>query len=168
MAITKTKKAEIIKSLQAKISGALTIAFVHFHGLPVAAATKLRQQLRAAGVGLTVAKKTLIRRAFADSKIAGELPALDGEIALAYSTDDPLAPARGVYEFEKQNKDSLKLVGGVYQGKFVDQAVVLALAQIPGRQILLGKLVNILNSPIHRLVRVLGQASRVKADAAAV
>ncbi len=161
MPITKAKKVEVVAELKDKIKAAEAIAFVNFHGLSVAAATELRKALRAAEVSLTVAKKTLIRRAFDGSGITGEVPELPGEIALAYGAD-ALAPAREVYAFEKKNKDVVKLVGGVYEGAFVSSAFMLELATIPSREVLLSKLAFLLKSPIQRLAVAINEVSKTK------
>ena len=161
MPITKAKKVEVVAELKDKIKAAEAIAFVNFHGLSVAAATELRKALRAAEVSLTVAKKTLIRRAFDGSGITGEVPELPGEIALAYGAD-ALAPAREVYAFEKKNKDVVKLVGGVYEGAFVSSAFMLELATIPSREVLLSKLAFLLQSPIQRLAVAINEVSKTK------
>jgi large subunit ribosomal protein L10 len=161
MPITKAKKVEVVAELKDKIKAAEAIAFVNFLGLSVAAATELRKALRAAEVGLMVAKKTLIRRAFDGSGISGEVPELPGEIALAYGTD-ALAPAREVYAFEKKNKDVVKLVGGVYEGAFVSSAFMMELATIPSREVLLSKLVFLLKSPIQRLAVAINEVSKTK------
>lgn len=161
MAITKEKKVKIVEKLKGEVASAPASVFVNFHGLSVALATELRKKLRGEKVGLMVAKKTLIRRAFADKKIAGEMPELAGEVAIAYG-EDAIAPARGVYEFEKANKDLVKILGGVFEGKYLDAALMTEIASIPGREVLLGKLVNILNSPIQRFVMVLDQISKTK------
>lgn len=161
MAITKEKKKEIVSTLKERVEGAGSVVFVNFHGLTVALATELRKKLRDQEVGLMVAKKTLIRRAFEDGKVTGEMPSLDGEVALAYGKDE-LAPARGIYEFEKANKDLVKILGGVFEGAYVNAAVMTEIASIPGREVLLGQLANILNSPIQRFVMVLDQISKNK------
>lgn len=161
MAINKEKKEQIVGALQERVNGAESVVFVNFHGLSVAAATELRRRLREAGVGLMVAKKTLIRRAFAGSAVTGELPSLDGEVAVAYGSD-ALAPARGLREFERDNKDAVKILGGVFEGKFADAGLMIEIASIPGREVLLSKLVNILNSPIQRFVVALDQISLKK------
>lgn len=161
MAITKDKKVSIVKDLETKLGKVNSVVFVNFHGLSVANATELRKSLRAEDVDLTVAKKTLIRRALASRKVEGEMPELPGEIALAYG-DDAIAPARGVYEFEKKLKDSVKIVGGIFEGKYADAALMLSIATIPGREVLYGKFVNLLNSPIQRFVMALDQISKTK------
>jgi large subunit ribosomal protein L10 len=161
MAITKDKKKEIVSALKDRIEGAESVVFVNFHGLSVALATELRKKLRGQDVGMMVAKKTLIRRAFADQKVDGEMPALDGEVALAYGKDS-LAPAREVYEFEKANKDLVKILGGVFEGAYVNASMMTEIASIPGREVLLARLANILNSPIQRFVMALDQISKTK------
>jgi large subunit ribosomal protein L10 len=91
----------------------------------------------------------------------GTMPELPGEIAVAYGAD-AIAPARGVYEFEKKNKDAVKIVGGIFEGKYADAAFMMTLATIPGREVLLGKFVNLINSPLQRLVMALDQISKTK------
>ena len=161
MAITKDKKVSIVKNLETKLGQASSVVFVNFHGLSVADATELRQSLRARNVDLTVAKKTLIRRALASRKVEGEMPELPGEIALVCG-DDPIAPARGISEFEKKLKDAVKIVGGIFEGKYADAVFMLSIATIPGREVLYGKFVNIINSPIQRFVMALDQISKTK------
>jgi large subunit ribosomal protein L10 len=161
MAISKEKKQTIVKALKENLNGVESVVFVNFHGLSVANATALRKSLRSQDVGFTVAKKTLIRRALAEQAFAGEMPELAGEVALAYGKD-PIASARSIHEFEKANKEAVKILGGVFQGKYVDAGLMMEIASIPGREVLLGKLVNILNSPIQRFVMALDQISKTK------
>lgn len=154
MAISKQKKSEILEKLEKKVVKSNSIVFVNFHKLPVATSTEVRKNLRDGGVGYLVAKKTLIGRAFGASGIAGEMPALDGEIAVAYG-DDLLAPAKGIYEFQKKNPELIKIVGGVFEGKYMDEAAMTVIAKIPPREVLLGQFVNVINSPIQGLVMAL-------------
>jgi large subunit ribosomal protein L10 len=167
MPISKNKKVEIIKELGQKIGSSETVVFVNFHGLSVANATALRRQLRERGVDYTVAKKTLIRRALEASSraITGTLPSLDGEVALAYLTaadGDPIAPAKGIYEFEKLAKGGLKILGGVFQGAFAGAEMMMSIAAIPARETLYAQLANLFNSPIQHLVVALDQISKTK------
>ena len=164
MPISKTKKSEIIKELGKQIASSETVVFVNFHGLPVAQATVLRRQLRARGVGYTVVKKTLIPRVFETSgrTITGTWPSLDGEVALAYltATDDPLAPAKGIHEFQKSVKEGLKILGGVFQNAFASAEVMMNIAAIPSREALYAQLANLFNSPLQHLVVALDQISK--------
>jgi large subunit ribosomal protein L10 len=150
MAITKAKKTEILAKLDEVKSNSDSIVFVSFRGLPVQDSTEMRAQMRDQGVGYFVAKKTLIKRAF-DGAYEGEMPQLDGEIALAYSTD-AIAPAQNVKEFAGKFKDQLAIVGGVFQGVYKNQAEMTEIASIPPLPVLRGMFVNVINSPIQGLV----------------
>ena len=160
MAITKTKKAEILSRLDEVKESSDAIVFVHFSGLRVADSTAMRKALREVGVGYFVAKKTLIARSFGD-KFTGSLPTLDGEIAVAYSTD-PMAPAQNIKEFATKFKDKLSIVGGVFQGAYKDQAEMTAIASIPSLDVLRGMFAQLINSPRQRFAVVLSKVAETK------
>jgi len=150
VAITKTKKQDILKRLAEVKTVADSIVFVHYKGLAVTDTTKMRKELRDNGIGYFVAKKTLMKRAFADA-LVGEMPKLDGEIALAYSTD-PMAPAQSMKEFSTKFKDKISIVGGIFQGVYKNESEMIEIASIPSLQVLRGMFVNVINSPIQGLV----------------
>jgi large subunit ribosomal protein L10 len=161
MAISKDKKQSIVASFKDMLTGAASVAFVQFKHLTVKDATELRRALRAEGVAYKVGKKTLLKRVLSDLGITGELPMLDGEIAVAASTD-LLAPARGVYEFQKTHKDKISLVGGVFEGAYMDQQAMVAIASIPPREVLLSQLAYLLASPMQRLAIAVNEVAKQK------
>ena len=161
MAITKEKKKEIYDKINNAISDSTSMVFVNFHGLSVTDTASLRRELRDNGVGYVVAKKTLVRRAFGDSKVEGEIPALDGELALAYG-EDLISPARGIYDFQKKHKDNIQILGGVFEGKYMMKEEMMNIAMIPSMEVLRAQFVNLINSPIQRFVVALDQIARVK------
>ena len=150
MAITKEKKQQILEKLDEIKDTAKAIVFVKFNGLNVPDSTAMRKSLREQGVGYFVAKKTLMKRAFADA-FEGEMPELEGEIALAYSTD-AITPAQQIKEFVGKYKDNLAIAGGVFQGVYKDSAEMTEIASIPPLPVLRGMFVNVINSPIQGLV----------------
>lgn len=150
MAITKAKKEVILSKLATVKDTADSIVFVHYKGLNLTNTTAMRKELRDKGVGLFVAKKTLMARAF-DGAFTGTMPKLDGEIAVAYSTD-AMAPAQEMKEFSTKFKDKISIVGGVFQGAYKNQSEMIEIASIPSLQVLRGMFVNVLNSPIQGLV----------------
>lgn len=160
MAITKQKKQEIVENLAQILKDNETVAFVNFHGLGVADTTEMRKVLSEEGVGYTVAKKSLVRLALDSNKVEGDVPALDGELAVAYGAET--GPARGVYEFGKQHEGTLSLLGGIFEGRYVDATEMNEIAQIPSLQTLRGMFVNLINSPIQRLAIVMGQIAEKK------
>lgn len=151
MALSKEKKSSILDDLSRLVKEFPAVVFVNFHKLPIVDSSLIRKGLREKEVGYTVAKKTLIRKAFADSNVTGEMPALPGEIAMVYGKD-ALAPAREIYEFQKKFDKRVSIVGGIFEGAFMDQEKMVSIAQIPGMQTLRAQFVNLINSPIQRLV----------------
>lgn len=168
MAITKDKKKEILAKLAKEVVPAETVVFASFKGVPVLDITAFRKDLRAKEVGYYVAKKTLIRKAFADGgKVAGEMPELVGEVGVAYlagENKDLIAPAKGVYEFAKKNPEKMQIIGGVFEGKFMNASEMMVVASIPGREVLYGMFVNVINSPIQGLVMVLDGLAKKKGE----
>ncbi len=162
MAISKDKKIEIVAQLKKGIADAKSLVFVNFHGLNVAGVNEMRRGLKTSGVSYVVAKKTLIKRALADSGIEGEVPKLPGELALAWG-DDLVAPAREVYNFQKKNPEGLKILGGMFEGRMMNQVSMMEIATIPALPVLHGKFVNIINSPIQRFVIGLSKIAEKKA-----
>jgi large subunit ribosomal protein L10 len=161
VALTKEKKGEILERLKGALAEAKSLVFVHFKGLNVETTSEMRRALRGADVSYFVTKKTLIKKALGESGVAGEIPDLPGEVALAWS-EDLIAPAREVYEFQKKNVESLKILGGIFEGKYMNQADMMDIATIPALPVLHGKFVNIINSPIQRMVVALGQIAQKK------
>jgi large subunit ribosomal protein L10 len=161
MAITKEKKGEIVKKIQDIASKAKTLVWVQFKGLSVAEQSEMRKALRAQNVGYTVAKKTLVERGLAQAGFKGEMPKLEGEVALAYGEDE-LAPARELLVFVKKFGDTLKFAGGVFGGAYVDQAGITAIASIPGMETLRAMFAQVINSPRSRFAVVLSEVAKTK------
>ncbi len=159
MAISKEKKQEIVSSFSDIVTGAESVVFVQFDKLTVANSNALRRKLRASDVGYKVGKKTLLKRVLNEQGYSGELPVLEGEVAVAYSTD-PLAAAREVYEFQIANKGIVSIVGGVFEKGYKNQTEMLAIATIPPLHTLRGMFVNIINSPIQRFAIALDQIAK--------
>lgn len=150
MAITKAKKETILNKLEGVKNDSESIVFVSFKGLPVQDSTAMRADLRSEGVGYFVAKKTLMKKAF-DGAFEGQMPELEGEIAVAYSAD-AIAPAQNIKEFASRYKDNLAIVGGVFQGVYKNKEEMTEIASIPALPVLRGMFVNVINSPIQGLV----------------
>lgn len=151
MAINKEKKGEILYKLKKIVKDSASVVFINFHSLPVTESSNIRKSLRAKGIGYTVAKKTLTKKALSEGGIGGTMPELPGELGIVYGTD-PIEGAREVYEFQKKLDKKIQIVGGVFENKFMSQAEMLVVSQIPGMKTLQAQFVNLINSPIQRLV----------------
>ncbi len=161
MPISKDKKKEIIKKVSDVVGDSKTIVFFNFKGFSVKNTIEMRRELKKVNVGYLVAKRTLAKRAFDEAKIVGEIPALTGETAMAYSTD-LTAPAREVYNFQKKFKDNISIAGGIFDGKYVSKEEMMAIALIPSQQTLYAQFVNVINSPIQGFVMALDAIAKKK------
>jgi len=161
MAKTKEQKTEVIKKLTDAVKEASSVVFVNFHGLGVTDISEMREALKEQDVEYFVAKKSLTRRVLEGAGLEGDIPALDGELALAWS-DDQVAPARGIQEFVKKHKERLSILGGIFEGRFMGKEEMTVIASIPSLQTLYGQFANVINSPISGLVVALGQIAEKK------
>ncbi len=161
MAISKSKKSEIVSDVSKILADSKTVVFLQFHGITVGEVGEVRKALRASQVGYRVAKKTLIKRALTEAGVTGELPTLDGEVALIYGAD-LLAPAREILEFTKKFKDKLTILGGVFDGEYKAKADMITIASIPGIKTLQAQFVQLINSPIQRFVLALNAIAEKK------
>ncbi len=150
MSISKDKKRSTLEKLMKIVSDSKTLVFVGFTKLPVPETTAMRKALREKSVGYFVAKKTLMFRALDQGTVAGVCPPLGGEVAVAYGTD-AIAPAQMVREFEKQYRQQVSILGGVFAGMYKNKEEMTEIASIPALPILRGMFVNVINSPIQGL-----------------
>jgi large subunit ribosomal protein L10 len=140
--------------------------FVHFRGIDVAQETALRKGFRADGIGYTVAKKSLIRRALDTLGYDHGGTQLDGEVAIAYNafgSDDPTLAARRVHATGLEiGTDKFMILGGIFEGAFMNAEGMREIAMIPPLPVLRGMFVNVINAPIQGLVIVLNQIAESK------
>lgn len=162
MALTKQKKQDIVANLKESLKGAESVTFVNFHGLGVTETNEMRSALSEQSVGYSVVRKTLAKRALEDTKVEGEMPQLEGELAIAYGPET--APAREVYAFQKKYEDKVSILGGIFEGRYLGKEEMLEIAQIPSIEVLRGMFVNLINSPIQRIAIVLNQIAMERGE----
>ncbi len=161
MALTRTKKAELISSYTDALKDAKSAVYVKFKGLPVGKTLELRKKLFEEGMTYTVVKKTLWDRATNALEIKGIAPVIGEELAVVMG-NDLLKPASISYEFSKTHKENFGILGGIFDGEFKDGAQMLAIATIPPREVLLSQLAYLLKSPMTRLAVGLGEVAKKK------
>ena len=157
-------KKPIVDEIAELLNGAATAVVVDYRGLTVEQDTKLRKQLREAGVVYKVYKNTMMHRAFEGTQCEELIQHLHGTNAIAISATDATAPARILDKFAKK-APALELVAGIVEGNYNDQAGIQALAGIPSREELLGKLLGSIQSPITNFARVLNQIAEAQGGA---
>ncbi len=166
-AVLEAKKAKVdqlTELIKASVSGVL----VDYKGITVEEDTKLRKELREAGVNYFVEKNSLLKRAFENCGIEGFDEVLNGATAIALSNDDQTAPARVLGKFaEKAGDEKFNLKAGYIEGEVYDQAGVIALSKIPSKEVLLAQLVGSLQGPMQKLAAVLKAVADKNSEEAA-
>ncbi|WP_295079490.1 50S ribosomal protein L10 [Ruminococcus sp.] len=163
-AVLEAKKAKVEK-LTEIIKNSVSGVLVDYKGITVEEDTKLRKELREAGVNYFVEKNTMLLRAFKECGIEGFEEALNGTTALAVSSDDQTAPARILGKFaEKAGDEKFNLKAGFVEGEVYDQAGVVALSKIPSKDTLLAQLVGSLQGPLQKLAATLNAVADKKKE----
>lgn len=152
--ILEVKKA-LVADLNEKIAGSLAGVVVAYNGISVADDTKLRKELREAGVHYVVEKNSMLRFAFKNMGIDAFDEVLHGTTAVALSKDDQTAPARVLGKFAEDHEDFFNLKAGYVEGVAYDAAGVEKLSKIPSKETLLAQLVGSLQGPIQKLAATL-------------
>jgi large subunit ribosomal protein L10 len=146
-------KARVIEDLAEKLRGS-AVVLVDYKGINVAQSTELRARSRESGVDFVVAKNTLAKRAADKAGVEGLDEFLVGPTAIAFS-EDPVVGAKLMAEFAGQ-VESFVLKGGLLEGgRVLDEAEVVALSRLPGREQLIAQVVGGIGSPLTSFVTVL-------------
>ena len=156
-------KQPIVAEISELLNGAASAVVVDYRGLTVEQDTQLRKKLRESEVSYKVYKNTMIRFAVKGTEFEALVPHLEGPTALAVSKTDATAPARVLADFAK-TADKLELQAGVVEGTYYDEKGIQVIATIPSREVLLGRLLGSMQSPIANFARVLNQIAE-KAEA---
>ena len=157
-------KKNTVAALSDQIKNATAGVFVDYKGITVDQDTELRNQFRAAGVHYSVVKNTLTRLAARECGYDFD-EILNGTTSFAMTTDDPIAPARIVSQFAKQNK-ILTIKGGFVEGEYYDKDGITQIASIPSRDTLISKFMGSIQSPIANFARVINQVAEKNGGAA--
>lgn len=148
MAVTKQQKTQILDELIENFKAAKSVVFNQYQGSTVKDMRELRRALRAGKVKFKIARKTLMLIA-AEKAGFKEIPAetMQGPIGLAFGMEDEIAPLKIAHDFGKLH-EKVKITGAIFEGKLLSAAEAKVIATLPGREMLLAKLVGCLKSPI--------------------
>lgn len=149
-------KQPVVEEISAHLKDAQSAVLVDYRGLTVEQDTRLRKQLREAGITYKVYKNTMMNFAFKGTDFEALAPYLEGPSAIAISADDATAPARVLCKFAKE-ASKLEIKGGIVEGIAYDANGIGEIAKIPSREELLSKLLGSIQSPITNFARVMNQ-----------
>ncbi len=151
---SRAQKADIVTKVADKARRMKSAVFTSIAGYTMEDADKMRAQGRKEGVELIVAKKSLLARALKDAGLDVDVSAFDGSILTAFGMQDEVAPAKLIAGLAK-DREAIKIVGGIMDGKSVDATYMKTLAKLPSKQELYAKLVGSIYSPVSGFVRAL-------------
>lgn len=149
-------KQPIVQEIKENLTDAKSVVVVDYRGLTVEEDTKLRKELREAGVIYKVYKNTMVRFAIEGTEFESLKDDLEGPNAIAICKEDATAAARILAKFAK-TAENLEIKSGLIDGTYYDQAGVNQIASIPSREELLSKLLGSIQSPIANFARVVKQ-----------
>lgn len=152
-------KQQITENLHDRFARSAIIVVTNYIGLDVAAMNDLRRRLRAEAIEYQVVKNTLLVRAAADTEADLIKEYFKGPSAVAISYDDPVAPAKVLTQFAKENS-KLEIKVGVLNGKVLDFNAVKELATLPSKEVMLAQFLAVLNAVPTSFVRVLAEVPR--------
>ncbi len=155
MAITRVQKEELIGEIHEKAEKSKVAIFINFRGLSANDTTQLRRKFRSAGMDFKVIKKTLLKKVLGGFGITGDMPELEGELAVAFSQEESPEAAKILKDFAKDHK-GIKILGGFFAKSYVFADFIGRLAALPSREVLLAQVVGMLASPMRGFVGVLG------------
>ncbi|HXC97340.1 MAG TPA: 50S ribosomal protein L10 [Edaphobacter sp.] len=159
MALSRASKSEKVAKLAAELEHSTSAIIGTFKGLTASKDFELRKTIRKAGGSYHVVKNKLAARASEGTKVKDALQGLKGVSAVAYTSGDPVALAKALSEWVKDNAEfTFKL--GIVDGKVINISEIDQLAKMPGKEELFSKLLFLINSPAQRLATVINATGR--------
>ncbi|BBO85534.1 50S ribosomal protein L10 [Desulfosarcina ovata subsp. sediminis] len=152
-------KKQIASDLQARFEKAALVILTDYKGLNVESMNALRRKLREAGAEYQVVKNSLLVRASEGNDVALIKDHFKGPSAIALSSTDPVAPAKVLADFVKENK-KFEIKVGVLNGKELDLEAIKALSTLPSREVMLAKVLSVMNAVPTSLVTALSDVPR--------
>jgi large subunit ribosomal protein L10 len=159
MAVSKAKKTEQVEKLGQELQKVSSVIVSTYSKLTVAQDYELRKTLRSSGAKYRVVKNTLAERAAKGTKVADVLKDLTGVTSIAYTEGDPVALAKVLSKYAKDNPE-FTFKAGVVEGRVVTIKEIESLATMPSKEELYSKLLFLLSSPAQRLATVVNATGR--------
>lgn len=160
-------KQKIVADLKEKVNSSVAGVVVDYKGISAEKDTKLRRDLREAGVEYSVIKNTLLKLAIADTNYEDISSVLEGTTALAISKEDPIAAAKILSKFAKDSNGAFSIKSGFMEGKVLSSAEVTAIADLPSKEGLIQMLLSVLVSGPRGLAISLNEIAKSKEEVVA-
>jgi large subunit ribosomal protein L10 len=155
--VRREEKAELVVELGEKFKAARVAVVTHYVGLTAAQTNQFRREVRGAGGECRVAKNTLARRAVANTPFQPSERWLDGQTALIFGYEDPIAVTKVVAKWAETQVEKFAIKGGLFEGELLESNAVVALSKTPSKEVLRAQLLGVLQAPAQKLVRLLAE-----------
>src|SRR5438067_8932845 len=159
MAVTRAKKQEQVEKLGMELKKVSSVIVATYSKLTVAQDYELRKTLRSSGAKYTVVKNTLAERAAKGTKAEGALKNLSGVTSITYTEGDPVALAKALAKYAKDNPE-FSFKTGVVEGRVISIKEIESLATMPSKEEIYSKLLFLMSAPAQRLVTVMNAVGR--------
>ena len=159
MAVTRARKSEQVEKLSKELSKVSSLVVTTYSKLTVAQDYELRKALRGSGAKYAVVKNTLAERAAKGTKAEEVLKNLSGVTSIAYTEGDPVALAKALSKYAKDNPE-FTFKAGVVEGRVISINDIQALATMPSKEEIYSKLLFLINAPAQRLATAINAVGR--------
>src|ERR1700716_16754 len=159
MAVTRAKKIEQVQKLGKELQNVSSLIVTTYSKLTVAQDYELRKTLRSSGAKYLVVKNTLAERAAKGTKVESVLKDLSGVTSIAYTEGDPVALAKAISKYAKDNPE-FTFKAGVVEGRVISIKEIQALATMPSKEEIYSKLLFLISAPAQRLVTVMNAVGK--------
>lgn len=159
-------KKQQVDAIADQLKGSVSTVVVDYRGLTVAEVTELRKQLREANVQYKVYKNTMLRRAAEKAGIEGLDEFLTGPTAVAFTTEDVVAPAKVIAGFAKEH-EALEIKSGIMEGSVITADEVKTVGSLPSHEGLVSMLLSVLQAPMRNFayaVKAVGESKEENAE----
>jgi large subunit ribosomal protein L10 len=157
---TREQKQKDLEALAGQFQAASAGMLVGFKKMTVAKDQELRRQLREAGASYSVVKNTLARKAAAGTPFEGATEHFKGVTALALAEGDPVQLSKAISKFVKDNPEVFSFKAGIVEGRVVALKDVEALATLPSKEVMISKIMFLINAQAQRLATVISAVPR--------
>jgi len=155
LALSKDSKKEILRDLIVKFKESKGVILTDYQGMNVSQMSSLRNELKEKKVEFKVVKNTLLEKASEELNIEDLTKDLIGCTAMAFCSDDGVAPARLLKEYFKKNKIDLKVKSGLIDGRVFSPEKIMEIASLPLKDVLIAQIINGVKYPLYSLVFIL-------------
>ena len=156
-------KKVLVEEIKEKIKSAVSLTFVDYRGLTVEEDTKMRKELREAEVEYKVYKNRLLLRALEELGYTGYNDVLEGTTAVAFGMKDEVSGPRILVKVGESSK-KMQIKCGMLNGERIDASMVEQLAKIPSKEVLISKLLYVLQSPVRSVAIALNAIAEKKGE----